>query len=352
MHKSLDLTGSFWGFDSRKRFSGDENRHLRNRSLRPPMALASQLPARRQKTGPPAHRPPRSPQRHPLSGQDRRSMAAPAQKLPALADRLSPLPPVEPERPAGPAQPPPPRQGAAGGRQTRATLRRQPRQSDRARQRPRRPSRLRCRQENQGPQAFPARGHAGIAVGRHGGTRRLPRTKRCPHLAGGRLGRLSGTAQTVGGRRLQRPRVRRLGADATSHLDRGSRETSRRGARVYPPAQTLGRRTHLRLVDALPSPGARARANRGFRHRLDLPRHDPPHAPPTRMNITPFCLFRRRLRARLRIKFGQSSSSSFSSSKSLEKSEDEDEDDDEEEPVSAAFSDRLQAPNSGENPGT
>src|ERR1035438_2197182 len=94
-----------------------------------PMALASPLPARRQKTGPPAHRPPRSPQRHPLSGQDRRSMAAPAQKLPALADRLSPLPPVEPERPAGPAQPPPPRQGAAGGRQTRATLRRQPRQS-------------------------------------------------------------------------------------------------------------------------------------------------------------------------------------------------------------------------------
>src|ERR1035438_429331 len=247
--------------------------------------------------GPPAPRPPRSPQRHPLSGQDRRSMAAPAQKLPALADRLSPLPPVEPERPAGPAQPPPPRQGAAGGRQTRATLRRQPRQSDRARQRPRRPSRLRCRQENQGPQAFPARGHAGVAVGRHGGTRRLPRTKRCPHLAGGRLGRLSGTAQTVGGRRLQRPRVRRLGADATSHLDRGSRETSRRGARVYPPAQTLGRRTHLRLVDALPSPGARARANRGFRHRLDLPRHDPPHAPPTRMNITPFCLFRRRLKA-------------------------------------------------------
>jgi hypothetical protein len=29
-HKTLDLTGYFWGFDSRKRFSGDENRLLRH----------------------------------------------------------------------------------------------------------------------------------------------------------------------------------------------------------------------------------------------------------------------------------------------------------------------------------
>ena len=103
------------------------------------MALASPLPARRKKTRPPAHRPTRSPQRHSLSGQDRRPVAAPAQKLSAVADRLSPFPPVEQQRPAGPAQPPPPRQSAAGGRQTRATHRRQSRQPDRARQRPRRP---------------------------------------------------------------------------------------------------------------------------------------------------------------------------------------------------------------------
>src|ERR1039458_7788644 len=63
-------------------------------------------------------------------------------KPPAGPDRVPPFAPVEPQRPAGPAQPPPPRQGAPGGRQTRATHRRQPRQSDRARQRPRRESRL------------------------------------------------------------------------------------------------------------------------------------------------------------------------------------------------------------------
>lgn len=102
------------------------------------------------------------------------------------------------------------------------------------------PRRLRCRQENQGPQAFPAGGHTGVAVGPQRGARRLPGMKRGSHPTGPRLGRLSGTTQTVGGRRFQRPGVRRLGADTTSHLDRGSRETSRRGAQIHPVAQTLG----------------------------------------------------------------------------------------------------------------
>jgi hypothetical protein len=32
-----------------------------------------------------------------------------------------------------------------------------------------------------------------------------------------------------------------------------------------------------------------------LRRRLDLPRHDPPHAPPTRMNIGSFCFLRQAL---------------------------------------------------------
>ena len=61
--------------------------------------------------------------------------------------------------------------------------------------------------------------------------RQLPRTQRCLHPAGQRFGHPSRTAQAVGGRRLQWPRVRRPGADATPQTYGGSRRTARRGAR-------------------------------------------------------------------------------------------------------------------------
>jgi transposase len=145
----------------------------------------------------------------------------------------------------------------------------------------RRGLRLRCRQEDQGPQAAYSHRHARAAVVRDRPRRGRAGPRRRAGPAQGRPPSLPLAAPRIRRRRLCRRQAARR-AQGPWRLDNRDHQAIRRRKGLRGPAATLGGRAHLRLARTMPPPRQRLGAQHRKLNGVGAPRQHPPHDPKAR----------------------------------------------------------------------
>lgn len=218
---------------------------------------------------------------HSLLGEERMFVATAPQILPAVEVRLPPISEVVPRRNMPPRQPRLARASAHRGRPRARTFGSgsgQPNRSLRCTWR-----RVRCGKEDQGPQTIHHCRHLGTVArcGRCPGRR--AGAHRCAGSSGAHHDGTWNTPKALGGRWVQRARLRGLGSQAIAETRSRSDPAKRRHQRVQDPAQAMGGRANIRLVGEASAIGSGLREDGVQFSGLDRHPTNPNHASETRL---------------------------------------------------------------------